>query len=620
MADKQREIRYIDRDFNDFRNTLINYTQTYFPNTFNDFTPESTGMLFMEMAAYVGDVLSFYLDNQIQETFIQRARQTENLFNLAYMLGYRPKVTTAATVNIDFFQQLPAKVVGGATVPDYDYALTIPANTQVTSTADSTIKFLIEDEVDFSSSSSLDPTELSVYTISGTQPTRFLLKKTRKATSSTINTTTLSFTSPVKFDTRNIVDTNIIGVLDVFDSDNNQWYEVPNLAQETVFNTIKNTNVNDPNYSSDTEVSNLLQLKQVQTRFATRFINESTLQLQFGAGTTSDNDEDIVPNPDNVGLGLPYEKDKLTTAFSPTNFVFTDTYGIAPSNTTLTVRYLTGGGVAANTAAGTLTQVDTTNIVFNTSTISDTTLAQTIFDSIASNNELAADGGQDGDTDEEIRQNALGNFQNQLRTVTKEDYVIRALSMPSNLGVIAKAFATPSQIGEVNIGELPTVLDLYVLSYDSNKKLRTASSALKRNLQSYLSEYRMVNDAINIKDAFIINIGIEFDITTRPNFNNNEVIIKCVNQLTTFFNINNFSINDPIIIKDLFLLLDKVEGVQTVKKINIINKQGLSLGYSEYAYDITGATIDEVVYPSVDPMIFEVKFPDIDIKGRVVPL
>ena len=616
MANKKRDIRYINRDFNDFRSSLVEFSKTYFPNTYNDFTDTSTGMLFMEMASYVGDVLSFYLDNQIQETYLQRARQTENLFDMAYMLGYNPKVTTTATVNIDFYQQLPAKVVGGVTVPDYDYTLRIPTNTSISSNADSSVKFLIEDEVDFSHSSSLDPTEVSVYTISGNQPTRYLLKKTRKAISATINSTEFTFTSPKKFDTKNLVDTNIIGILDVVDSEGNTWYEVPNLAQEVIFDSVKNTNTNDPNYSDDSEVSNLLRTKQVQTRFASRFINKTTLQLQFGAGSTSDNDEEIVPNPDNVGLGLPFAKSKLTTAFSPTNFVFTDTYGIAPSNTTLTVRYLTGGGVGSNTEAGTLTGLTTTDVKFNNSSISDTTLASQIFSSLASNNELAADGGQDGDTNEEIRQNALGNFQNQLRTVTKEDYIVRALSMPADLGVVAKAYATPTILSQDKTGDL----DLYILSYNADKKLRNASSALKRNLQTYLSEYRMINDSINIKDAFIINIGVDFDIVTRPNYNSNEVILNCINSLQEYFSIDKININEPIILKDLFILLDKVEGVQTVKEVKITNKSGESKGYSKYGYDVEGATLNGVIYPSVDPMIFEVKNPDTDITGRVVAL
>jgi hypothetical protein len=321
-----------------------------------------------------------------------------------------------------------------------------------------------------------------------------------------------------------------------------------------------------------------------------------------------------------VGLGLPFEQSKLTTAFSPTNFVFTDTYGIAPSNTTLTVRYLTGGGVSSNVSANSLSNLNTTGITYvNPSGITNTALANTIFTSLAANNPLAADGGSDGDTVEEIRQNALGNFQNQLRTVTPQDYLVRALSMPPEFGTISKAYAIPTQIGELNPGETPTVLDLYVLSQELNGSFSSASSILKRNLRTYLSEYRMVGDSVRIKDAFIVNIGVEFDVVTRPNFNNNQVLTNCINSLITYFQRDNFEINEPILLTSINTLLSGISGVQTIKNIKIFNKAG-STGYSNIDYDIEGATIDQVVYPSIDPMIFEVKFPSQDIKGRVVPL
>ena len=624
MANLSRNITYTNRDFNTFRNALIDYSKTYFPNTFNDFTSDSTGMLFIEMASYVGDVLSFYLDNQIQETFIQYARQEKNLFDLAYMLGYRPKVTTAATVDIAIYQQLPAKtqaVPGGGTeyVPDFDYALKIPEDFQITSNENSSIKFITEDVCDFSVSSSQDPTDISIFSLSGTNPDRFLLKKTRKAISGTINSTTVTFGAPSKYPVVDINANNIISVLDVFDSDGNEYYEVLNLAQDTVFTTKINASYTDPNAIQD-DAPNLLNLKQVQRRFTTRFLNSTTLQLGFGAGTVTDNDENLVPNPDNVGTGLSFSKDKLTAAFSPLNFMFTDTYGIAPSNTTLAIRYLTGGGLGANVASGTLTNFDPTGIVFTNPNISNSTLANQIFSSVAVNNILAADGGQGADSVEEIRQNALGNFQNQLRTVTQQDYLIRALSMPSNIGTIAKAYIQPTKVAEYQIGELPTILDMYVLSYNSQKKLRTASSTLKQNLKTYLSEYRMINDSIKIKDAYIINIMCEFDIIVLPNFNNNEVILRCIDSLTEYFEIDNWNINQPILLKDLSILLDKVEGVQTVTSVVIKNIAGASKGYSDFSYDLQAATNQGIIYPSVDPMIFELKYPQADIIGRVVPL
>ena len=342
MATKiNRDVKYLNRDFSDIRAKLIEFSQTYFPNTYNDFSPSSPGMMFIEQAAYVSDVMSFYLDNQLQETYTTLARQTNNLYELAYMFGYKPKATKAAQVNIDLYQQIPAKVDG---TPDFSYALSVGENTVITSTSDSNSTFLLQDKCDFSFSSSLDPTEVSVYEVIGSAPAYFLLRKTRRAISAKIKTETFSFGAPEQFSTVNINADNIIKILDITDSDGNIWSEVDYLGQEMVFNSIKNTNPNDPNNVADVgEVPYLLQLKKCQRRFATRLTSETNLQIQFGAGNPDDTDELITPNPNNVGIGLPFEQNKLKTAFSPTNFLFTNTYGIAPSNTTLTVRYLTGG-------------------------------------------------------------------------------------------------------------------------------------------------------------------------------------------------------------------------------------------------------------------------------------
>ena len=615
----KRDIKYINRDFTDFRTRLIEFAQTYFPTTYNDFTPSSPGMMFMEMSAYVGDVLSFYLDNQIQETFIQYAQQTRNLYELAYLLGYKPKTTAAATVNLTVYQQLPATIAG---TPDWDYALSIAENTRVSSTNSTYPPFLTQNKVDFSVSSSTDPTDIQIYQIdTGTSiPTSFLLTKQTSAISATITTTTFTFGAPQQFSTVELAGSNILGILDITDSDGNIWYEVSHLAQDSVFDSIKNTNINDPNFSTDSNVPYLLQTKQVQRRFATRFLNESTLQIQFGAGTSSDTDEEITPNSDNVGLGLTFEKDKLTAAYSPTNFIFTNTYGIAPSNTTLTVRYLVGGGVTSNIPQNTLSQINTGNITFNNANIVNTSLANTIFSSVAINNTEAASGGQDGDSIDEIRQNTLSSFQNQLRTVTSDDYMLRALSIPGIYGTVSKAYAEPSKAGTESLTGTPSSVTLYVLSYDSNKKLTTASNALKQNLRTYLSQYRVLNDSVTIKDAFVVNIGVEFQIIVYPNYNSNQVLTDCITQLVNFFNVDNWQINEPIILRDLYSLLDKVEGVQTVKNVSINNLTSSNGTYSNYAYDTAGATVNNVVYPSIDPMIFEVKYPTTDIKGKVVSL
>ncbi len=609
-----REIKYLNQDFSGYRANLINYAQTYFPNSYTDFSPTSPGMMFMEMSAYVGDVLTYYINNQIQENFLQYSRQTSNIYDLAYMFGYKPKVTGLAVVDVDFYQELPAKVVDGKTVPDYDYSLYVGENTQISSPSNLSNVFTIEDSIDFTISSSLDPTAVSIAQISNGEPIYFLLKKTRKALSGQIVTQQFTFSSPTEFPTVVLNAENISNILDITDTDGNTWYEVDYLAQDTIFNGIKNTNVNDPNNYQNLDTPYILKTQAVQRRFTTRFLSENQLQIQFGTGDPIINDEDIIPNPTNVGLGLPFEKNKLTTAYSPNNFIFTNTYGIAPSNTTLTVRYLTGGGVGSNIPSNNLTNLDTANIKFLKTNLTPNS-ANYIFNTVASNNDKAASGGKDGDTLEEIRQNSISNYSSQLRNVTADDYLVRSLSMPSKYGIVAKAYTQ-----KPNIEDYLSSLDIYILSYNSQKSLVPTSLTLKENLKTYLNQYRMIGDTISIKDAFVINISCNFEIITLPNVNNNEILLNCITSIQDYFNIDKWQINQPIILRDIQLLIDGIEGVQTVKKVEIKNKAGISSGYSKHAYDIEGATQNGVIYPSLDPSIFELKYLNQDIKGKVVTI
>ena len=293
-----RDIKYLNKDFAGLREALVNYSKTYFPTTYTDFTEASPGMMFMEMSAYIGDVLSFYQDNLINETFVQYANNINNLYELAYVMGYKPTVTGVATVDLDFYQIVPSKTSGvNVYQPDYQYALKIAENAQVGSNINS-ISFLTENSIDFTVSSSVNPTTATVYTVDGSNnPTQYLLKKSTKAISATVNTTVISAGStPQEFFTTTINTENIIGILDIVDEDNNTWYEVPYLAEEMVYDSIKNTNPNDPNnYQDAGDTPYLLQLKQTQRRFSTRFLDSGSLQIQFGAGTSLDVDEEVTP-------------------------------------------------------------------------------------------------------------------------------------------------------------------------------------------------------------------------------------------------------------------------------------------------------------------------------------
>jgi len=607
---QERDIKYVGKTFSDFRQQLVDYAKNYFPDTYNDFSPTSPGMMFMEMAAYVGDVLSFYQDIQLQETFLQYAQEPGNLYTLAYMMGYRPKVSTAATVDLDVYQRVPSKLVSGQWVPDYDYAVTISENSQLQSTTNPPVKFLVDNKINFNFSSSYDPTEVTVYADDGVKPTLFLLKKKTKAISAEVKATTITVTAPEKFATITLEDTNILGILDITDGSSNKWYEVPYLGQDSIFLEQSNT-------TSDSNLAPyVLQLQKVPRRFVTRFNSTGNLEIQFGAGTTGGSDTVFTPDPTNVGLGDQIiGVSKIDKAYDPSNFMFTGTYGLAPANTVLTVRYLIGGGIEANVPSDTVT-----TIVSSTRTATLPGYENTV----AFNNPAAAVGGKDGDTSDELRENSLKAYSEQLRAVTKEDYIIRTLSLPSKFGSVAKAYIVQDQLSSTKsttdaiIDSNPLSLSLYVLAYDSNKKLITASSTLRNNLKTYLSQYRMLTDAINIKDAFVVNIGVKYDILVLPNYTGRDVLLACTQALQDYFKVEKWSINQSVNLSALYTLLDRVKGVQTVQNIEIENKVGGL--YSQYAYDIKGATKNNIVYPSYDPCIFEVKYPDTDIIGRVTSL
>ena len=602
---EDKNISYLNKSFSDFKANLVNYTKTYFPNTYNDFSEATPGNLFLEMSSYVGDVMSFYLDNQVQENFLLYAKEKENLYALSYVMGYRPKASYASNTTLDIYQQIPTVLSGSSLVPDfYNYGLIIPANTSLTSNSTG-LKFLTTQQVDFTDSGSAD---ITYYNNS-----YFLVKKSVKVISAEIKSTSVSFAPNQKFATTNIIDDNILQILNVTGSDGNIWYEVPYLAQSSIFQKVTNT-------GSDTnQVPYLVQLQRAPRRFVSRILSDNTLQLEFGAGISNKTDNQIIPTPGNIQSGIVPGISLLTNNYNEASSFFTQEYGLAPSGS-LTVKYLVGGGVTSNIPVNDLTIIDTSTAYFKNGT--PITGSTYVLQSIVPTNPNPSTGGRGGDTSEEIRQNALYSYSTQLRAVTKDDYIVRSLSMPSDYGNIAKAYV--SQDFNKNIQQTvsytqdynPLSLDLYVLAYNSNKNLTTSSTTLKQNLVTYLSQYRMVTDAINIKDAFYINIGVNFDIAILSGYSNKDVLTNCIVTLKDYFDIDKWQINQPIILSDIQSKLLQVKGVQSVIKLEVVNKQGGN--YSQYGYDIAGATKKGNIYPSLDPAIFEVRYPNTDIQGRVV--
>ena len=287
-----RDIKYINKNFDDFRSQLVEYAKSYFPDSYNDFSPTSPGLMLIEMASYVGDVMSFYQDTQLQETFLQHAKNPANLYSLAYMMGYRPKATNVAEVELTITQNVDA--IGPKAKPDFDQAITIAENSTIKSTTQDQTTFLMTNKVDFNFSSSYDPTEITVSALTDGQPSEFLLKKTTKAFSGKVKSIQESFTTSEKFATLSIEEADIVGILDITDSDGNLWYEVPFLGQDTVF-------VGEKNITEDKALApNVLKLKRVPRRFVTRLTSTGVLQIQFGAGISTENNEEFLPDPNTI--------------------------------------------------------------------------------------------------------------------------------------------------------------------------------------------------------------------------------------------------------------------------------------------------------------------------------
>ena len=646
--DVVKTVNYLNKDFNDFRNNLIEFAKQYFPNTYNDFNEASPGMMFIEMAAYVGDVLSYYIDSQFKESLLAYAEEKKNVYNIAQSFGYTPRVTSAAEANLDVFQTVPAL----NNKPDYRYALTVNAGTTIEASTNGTIFRTLED-VNFKYSSSYDRRDVSIFETDSGVPTKFLLKKQVKAQSGTIVTEYFDFGTAEKYSEIKLSNTSVIEIISCTDSDGNTWYEVDSLARDTVFDDMENNTTNDPISVIDRGTAPyILKLKKTSRRFTT-FINESDqIVLRFGAGISDNPDEEVIPSPDSVGSNLPGSPSYLTDAFDPSNFLKTRTFGLAPSNTTLSIKYAYGGGLDDNVNSEEINDITGISYTIQDSLLSSN-LVQESKDSVAFTNPEPAKGGSAGQTVREVRESALAHFQSQQRNVTKEDYIVRAYSLPAKYGTVAKVHfvqddqlnksaeisqlertITENDIGttvlELQAGRIPNPLamNMYTLGFDSSKRLTPLSETVKGNLKTYLSQYRMVTDAINIKDAYVINIAVKFGILTKIGFNKQDVLLRCIATLQDFFNIDRWQIGQPIVLADVAYELSLIDGVATVVPPKDNNPNNLPIlienrfrageGYSGNYYDINSALKEGVLYPSLDPSIFELKYPNSDIEGKVL--
>ena len=610
----KKDVKYLNKDFGQFRQNLINFAKNYFPDTYQDFNESSPGMMFIEMASYVGDVLSYYTDTSYRESLLSSAQENSNILALSQLFGYKPKLNSPAKSKLDIFQLVIASGSGAGARPDMDYALSIDSNIELES--EEGVKFRSITPVDFK-----DNPDISVYEIDAAgNVARYLLQKQVEVESGEIKTESFTFTDPKPYDKIVLPETNIINIIDVTDSQGNKWNEVDYLAQDTIFEDIANIPFNDPELSINrSTVPYILKLRKTPRRYITRLRDDNRLEICFGSGLSADSDEEIIPNPKNVGSGLEYLKRTTTDSIDPTNFLYTSTYGIAPSNTTLIVRYSIGGSISDNVGLNSITKIN--NITY-LNEISNVSLLDSKA-SVAVTNPEPAIGGKTKQDLESIKQNAMAAFAAQNRAITREDYIARVYSMPSRYGSVAKAYIvgdtqinTKDTTYPADIIANPLALNLYVLAYDENKLFVEPNQALKENIRTYISQYRMLTDAINIKSAFVINLAIDFEIITRPNYNSNEVLIACIARLKTLLSNDRMQINGPIDIAGLTSAVDQVDGVQSVVNFEFHNKTGGT--YSINKYNIKSAIKNSILYPSLDPCIFEIKYPNNDIRGKVI--
>ena len=620
----KKDVKYLNKDFAQFRQNLINFAKQYYPDSYQDFNESSPGMMFIEMASYVGDVLSYYSDQSFRESLLSRATEEANILQIAQMFGYKPTLNAPAVVDLDVFQLVPAIGTGDDARPDNRYTLSIQSGMRVSS--ETGIMFRTLEQVDFSQDTPVSPLDISVYEVDGgNNVTYYLYKKTVKAIAGEVKTLTFDFQDPKPYDKIILPDTNVLDIISVTSDTGNKFYQVDYLAQDTIFEDIANIPFNDPTLSEyQSTVPYILKLRRTARRFVSRLRDDKRIELQFGAGVSSDADEELIPNPKNVGMGLEYLNRTTLNNVDPTNFLHTSTYGIAPNNETLTVQYSVGGAVNENVAVNSINSI--LEINYNTETEVNPSLDLTfVKNSVAVNNSSAATGGKTSNNLESIRQDAMASFAAQNRAITREDYIARCYAMPAKFGSVAKAYIIGDTQKDTADKEYPRdtisnpmALNLYTLAYDANGSFTDPNPAIRENLRTYLSNYRMLTDAINIKKAYVVNIGVEFEVIPKPNENSATVVLRCVDELKRMLHNDRMQINGPLNISNMISQLDRLEGVQSIPSLEITNLFDTNNGYSGNVYDINAATKNNIVYPSLDPCIFEVKYPNADIKGRVV--
>jgi hypothetical protein len=595
-----REINYLSKDFDGYKQDLITFLKKYFPNEWQDFNDASGGMALLEMIAYLGDSLTFLLDRQVNEGFLDRAIETKNIFSLAQNYGYKPKLAVPAVTNLSISATFQDTSSGSV-------LFSIKKGSRVTTNFEPSVSFEILNDVDFSVSANRVHTKAA----GATQATYSITGVSAAAGSTKLFSYTVG-TVPTSFLRLELPSVDITEIFSVSSNDGYEWQKVDNLAQETIFAGETNTT------STSGDVPYILKLKRVPRRFIEEKLPSGRTSITFGGGISTAEDSEIIPNPED--FVLPPSMRGSVSGFSPmiidsSNFLKTKTLGIAPTaNTIIDVNYRTGGGLVTNVGLGVLSRFTTRTVEFKNPAIENTSpnITTALLNTIDVSNPNQATGGAERESLVSIKQNALSFFNAQNRAVTLTDYQVRVLSMPASFGSVFRSFARKDPTNALGV-------ELVLMARNSLGELIVAEETLKNNIETYIKRFKSFSDSVKLSDGKVVNIGTDFSIVAAPNINPNEALLEAFNIIKPMLTTQLSNFNDTLVISDFVAKIQASVKIRSVVRFNFTNLSNVVDGrtYSTTTFDMPANTSNGI-FSLPENMIWEVKYPNVDLVGRTV--
>ena len=596
MAKKIPIVKYTSRDFNSIKNELVEYSKRYYPNSFSDFNQSSFGSLMLDTVSYAGDVLSFYLDYQFNESFLNSASEFDNILKISNQLGYKYGPRSTAYGEVTMYVAVPANST--STGPNIDYLPILKRGATFSSSGG--LLFTLLQDVDFSQTTN-EVVVSKVDSTTGT-PTEYAVKTKGMIQSGFYTQKNISVGAFQRFLKLDVSDIDVLEIVSVFDSDGNQYYEVDHLSQDVIFREI-------PNFNFQTDgIPSILKPFPVPRRFTVNRTRNTTF-LQFGYGSEEQLTTDTILDPAQVTLQMHAKTYFSDTAFDPTNLIKSDKFGVSPSNTTLTITYRKANAATSNVASNTITKV--VNSSFTFPNLLNTTTAQrlAVQNSLELTNEQLLVGEVRLDQAEELRQNTMGFYAAQNRAVSLLDYQALIYAMPSNYGRVKRCYITQDN------DSFKRNINIYIISETNSGTLTTAPAILKDNIKTWLTQYKMINDTIDILDAVVVNVGVDFNVIVSPDYDRVEVLNRALSAVRTQL-FKKTDIGESFSIANIYNILNKLPGVLDTTSVTVSSKSGGVYSTSVLNIDKL-LTYDGKYVKAPKNVIYEVKFPLIDVKGTI---